>query len=54
MRQYLQVMSGTENAINKQSSVGNRYRDGWGFRLYASTMPQRCGVTGNSRYLWFS
>ncbi len=30
MRQYLQVVSGTENAINQLSSVGNRYRDGWG------------------------
>ncbi|KPY96127.1 hypothetical protein ALO36_103097 [Pseudomonas syringae pv. tomato] len=30
MRQYLQVVSGTENAINELSSVGNRYRDGWG------------------------
>ncbi|KPW76308.1 hypothetical protein ALP36_102152 [Pseudomonas syringae pv. coriandricola] len=30
MWQYLQMVSGTENAINELSSVGNRYRDGWG------------------------
>ncbi|MBL3872707.1 hypothetical protein EGV01_11430 [Pseudomonas syringae pv. theae] len=30
MRQYLQVVSGTENVIHELSSVGNRYRDDWG------------------------
>ncbi len=24
------MVTGTENAINELSSVGNRYRDGWG------------------------
>ncbi|QED83624.1 hypothetical protein PSYTB_07965 [Pseudomonas amygdali pv. tabaci str. ATCC 11528] len=32
-------MSGTENAINELSSVGNRYRDGWG--LMASARAER-------------
>ncbi|NAT46402.1 hypothetical protein CVE37_02370 [Pseudomonas syringae pv. actinidiae] len=35
MRQYLQVVSGTENAINELSSVGNRYRDDWGLTACA-------------------
>ncbi|RMT74006.1 hypothetical protein ALP41_102351 [Pseudomonas savastanoi pv. nerii] len=30
MWQYLQMVSGTGNAIDEEPSVGNRYRDGWG------------------------
>ncbi|RMO83814.1 hypothetical protein ALQ33_101622 [Pseudomonas syringae pv. philadelphi] len=35
MWQYLQMVSGTENAINELSSVGNRYRDDWGLAASA-------------------
>ncbi len=31
MWQYLQMVSGTGNAIDEEPSVGNRYRDDLGF-----------------------
>ncbi|RMN76064.1 hypothetical protein ALQ53_200023 [Pseudomonas cannabina] len=35
MWQYLQMVSGTGNAIDEEPSVGNRYRDGWGLAASA-------------------
>ncbi|RMO47793.1 hypothetical protein ALQ41_200091 [Pseudomonas savastanoi pv. glycinea] len=35
MWQYLQMVSGTGNAIDEESSVGNRYRYDWGLRTRA-------------------
>lgn len=35
MWQYLKEVSGTEDAIDELSSVGNRYRHGWGLRACA-------------------
>nr|WP_122340639.1 hypothetical protein [Pseudomonas caricapapayae] len=60
MWQYLQMVSGTGNAIDEELSVGNRYRDDWGLVepawIVLPPSSSRRGSTfrgdGRSRFSW--